>query len=59
MATGHPSPGVWLLAFATVLAMVWLAVQNPVAGIIGFLVGKHVLIALLARELGVGSPKAG
>ncbi len=55
----YPSPGVWLLAFATVLAMVWLAFQNPIAGVAGFLIGKHLLIALLARELGVDSPKPG
>lgn len=47
------------MAFATVLGMVWLAGQNPFAGVIGFLVGKHVLIALLTLELGVGSPGPG
>lgn len=59
MRTARLSPGPWLLAFTTVLAMVWLAGQNPIAGVVGFLVGKHVLIAVLARELGVDSPKAG
>lgn len=54
-----PSPGIWLMAFATVFGMVWLAVQNPFAGVVGFLVGKHVLIALLTLELGVGSTGPG
>ena len=45
MRTARLSPGPWLLAFTTVLAMVWLAGQNPIAGVVGFLVGKHVLIA--------------
>jgi hypothetical protein len=40
----------------TVLATGWVCTLGPIPAIIGLMIGKHVLVAVLVMGLGVDSP---
>jgi len=49
----------WLLVWTvlTILVTGWLISLGPVPGILGLVVAKHILVALLVMGLGVDQPR--
>jgi hypothetical protein len=43
----------------TLLATAWLCTFGPIPAILGLMVAKHVLVAILVMGLGVDAPGAG
>jgi hypothetical protein len=48
-----------LAAAVTVLATAWLCTLGPIPAILGLMVAKHVLVAILMMGLGVDAPRPG
>jgi hypothetical protein len=48
-----------LVTFVTLLVTVWLCTLGWVTGLIGVLVAKHILVAVLIMGLGNEGPSAG
>lgn len=49
----------WQLGWtsATILVTVWLMTLGPIPGVIGVVVAKHVLVAILVMGLGIDAPQ--